>query len=221
LVDIVKPSWTIDEACCYFGADPAKPVILLMPGSRIQEITSLMPAMLAAAEKIIRQVPDCQFFLPIASTISREILQNIIAGYKINVRLTTGNTYDLMNIGTVAVAASGTATLEATIMGLPTVIIYKMAPLTYMLGKILVKIPNIGLPNIVAGRRIVPELVQDDASAANIAGATLPILTDPAVRAQVVSDLAAVREKLGESGAVGRAAEVILEVAAHGHGGAA
>ncbi len=221
LLDIVKPSLPKDEAYSLFGARKDGPVVLLMPGSRRQEIDRLLPVMLAAMERVVENVPKCQFFLPVASTISREILQNIIDGYKLDVRLTTGNTYDLMNIGTVAVAASGTATLEATIIGLPTVIVYKMAPLTYMLGKILVKIPNIGLPNIVAGRRIVPELVQDDASAANIADATLPILADPTVRAQVVSDLAAVREKLGESGAVGRAAEVILEVAAHGHGGAA
>lgn len=221
LLDIVKPSLPKDEAYRLFGADPARPVVLLMPGSRRQEIDKLLPVMLAATEKIAESVPDCQIFLPVASTISREILQNIIDGYNIKVRLTAGNTYDLMNIGTVAVAASGTATLEAAIMGLPTVIVYKVAPLTYLLGKMLVKIPHIGLPNIVAGRRIVPELLQDEASAANIARETLPIVTDPAVRGRIAADLADVRRKLGESGAVGRVAEVILEVAAHGHGGAA
>ncbi len=221
LLDIVKPSLPRDEAYRLFGADPARPVVLLMPGSRRQEIDKLLPVMLAAMEKVVQNVPDCQIFLPVASTISREILQNIIDGYNIKVRLTAGNTYDLMNIGTVAVAASGTATLEAAIMGLPTVIVYKVAPLTYQLGKMLIKIPHIGLPNIVAGRRIVPELLQGEANATNIARETLPIVTDPAVRDRIAADLADVRRKLGESGAVGRVAEVILEVAAHGHGGAA
>jgi lipid-A-disaccharide synthase len=221
LLDIVKPTLSRDEARRLFGTREDGPVVLLMPGSRRQEIDRLLPVMLAAMERVAENVPGCQFFLPVASTISREILQNIIGGHKINVRLTAGNTYDLMSIADAAVAASGTATLEAAIMGLPTIIVYKMAPVTYLLGKMLVKIPNIGLPNIVAGRRIVPELVQADASAANIARETLAILTDPAVRAQVAADLAAVRERLGESGAVGRVAEVILEVAAHGHGGAA
>ncbi len=221
LLDIVKPSLPKEEAFSLFGADRTKPVVLLMPGSRRQEIDRLLPVMLAATEKIVADVPDCQIFLPVASTISREILQNIIVSYNINVQLTTGNTYDLMNIGTVAIASSGTATLEAAIMGLPTVIVYKMAPLTYLLGKLLVKIPHIGLPNIVAGRRIVPELVQGQASADNIARETLAILTDPAVRARVAADLTEARQRLGECGAVGRVAEVILEVAARGHGGAA
>lgn len=221
LLDIVKPSLPKDEAYRLFGADPARPVVLLMPGSRRQEIDKLLPVMLAATEKIAGSVPECQIFLPVASTISREILQNIINGYNIEVRLTAGNTYDLMNIGTVAIAASGTATLEAAIMGLPTVIVYKVATLTYLLGKMLVKIPHIGLPNIVAGRRIVPELLQGEASAANIAREALPIITDPAVRGRVAADLADVRRRLGESGAVGRVAQVILEVAAQGHGGAA
>ncbi len=221
LLDIVKPSRPKEEAYALFGADPAKPVVVLMPGSRRQEIDRLLPVMLAAMEKIAANMPDCQIFLPVASTISREILQNIIEGYKVNVRLTAGNTYDLMNIGTVAVASSGTATLEAAIMGLPTVIVYKMAAVTYLLGKLLVKIPHIGLPNIVAGRRVVPELVQGQASADNIARETRAILADPAVRARVAADLTEVRQRLGESGAVGRVAEVILEVAAQGHGGAA
>jgi lipid-A-disaccharide synthase len=214
LLDIVKPTLPAEEARRLFGVEEGRPVVLIMPGSRRQEIDRLLPVMLAAMEEVAAKMPGCQYFLPVASTISREILQNIISGYNIDVRLTTGNTYDLMSVATVAVAASGTATLETAIMGLPTVIVYKMATLTYLLGRLLVKIPNIGLPNIVAGRRVVPD-------AANIARETLAILTDPAARGRIAADLAAVRQRLGESGAVGRVAEVILEVAAGGHGGTA
>ncbi|SDD81490.1 lipid-A-disaccharide synthase [Sporomusa acidovorans] len=213
LVDIVKPALSAAEACRHFNADPDRPLVMIMPGSRQQEIDKLLPVMLAAARIILDRLPACQFFLPVASTISREILQNIIDGYHVPVTLTSDYTYDLMGIADVAIAASGTATLETSLMGAPTVIIYKMAPLTYFLGKFLVKIPNIGLPNIVAGRRIVPELLQDAANPENIAAETLKLLTDSQVYNQVQADLAAVKAKLGQVGAVKRVAEVILAVA--------
>ena len=213
LLDIVKPAMSKDEACRYFQADPTRSVILLMPGSRQQEIAKLLPVMLEACQLIIKQMPDCQFYLPIASTISQEILQNIIDSYQVPVTLTTEYTYDLMGLASIAIAASGTATLETSIMGAPTVILYKMAPLTYFLGKFLVKIPDIGLPNIVAGRRIVPELLQDNANPQNIACETLKLLTNEQVYSKVKGDLADVKAKLGQTGAVNRVAQVILKVA--------
>jgi lipid-A-disaccharide synthase len=213
LLDIVKPSLSKLEAYSYFKAHSDKPAIILMPGSRIQEINKLLPVMLAAAEKIVEEIPDCQFFLPIASTISREIVQDILSSCKITVKLTSEHTYDLMNIADAAIAASGTATLETSLMGLPTVIIYKLAPLTYFLGKFLVKIPNFGLPNIVAGRRVVPELIQDDANPEKIAVETIKILTDKALNDTMKQELSQVKAKLGNTGAVERAARVVLEVA--------
>lgn len=219
LLDIVQTTMPKDEAYKYFGAQPADPVVLLLPGSRQQEIINLLPVMLESAEKLAGQITNCQFFLPIASTISREMLQNIISQYKIKVILTENNTYDLMNIANVAIAASGTVTLEAAILKLPTVIIYKVAALTYFLGKIIVKIPYISLPNIVAGKKIVPELLQYAVSADNIVKEVLPILTDPHVRTQMVSDLTDMREKLGDTGAVERVAHEILAVAHKNLGG--
>ncbi|WP_371363102.1 Lipid-A-disaccharide synthase [Sporomusa rhizae] len=213
LLDIVQPALTKEEAYRHFTADPTRPVILLMPGSRQQEIMKLLPSMLGACQEISRTLPDCQFFLPVASTISREILQNIIDSYQIPVNLTSEYTYDLMGIADVAIAASGTATLETSLMGTPTVIIYKTAALTYLLGKLLVKIPNIGLPNIIAGRRIVPELLQNDANPQAIARETLTLLMDKQAQDTVKAGLAEVKESLGRTGAVQRVAEVILEVA--------
>lgn len=213
LLDIVKPALTPEEAYRHFTADPTRPVILLMPGSRQQEIMKLLPSMLGACQEISRTLPDCQFFLPVASTISREILQNIIDSYQIPVNLTSEYTYDLMGIADVAIAASGTATLETSLMGTPTVIIYKTAALTYLLGKLLVKIPNIGLPNIIAGRRIVPELLQNDANPQAIARETLTLLMDKQAQDTVKAGLAEIKESLGRTGAVQRVAEVILEVA--------
>ena len=213
LLDIVKPDMERAAAFDYFGASPDFPRVLLMPGSRKQEILNLLPDMLAAAEKITQQVPGCQFFLPVASTISREMLRTLLDKYNVHVTLTNDQTYDLMNICDVAVAASGTATLETSLLKVPTVIIYRVAMLTYLIGKQLVKIPDIGLPNIVAGRRIVPELLQDDVNPEAIAAETVRLLIDGEARRQVLADLEEVHTKLGETGAVNRVAEVILEVA--------
>ncbi|MDR3592301.1 MAG: lipid-A-disaccharide synthase [Negativicutes bacterium] len=219
LLDIAKPSLSKEEAYRHFGADPAKPLVLLLPGSRIQEIKGLLPAMLGAAEIIAEKVPDSQFFLPIASTISREVLQNSISGCRVPVRLTSDRTYDLMQIADVAIAASGTATLETSLLGVPTVIIYKVAPITYLFGKILIKIPDIGLPNIVAGRRIVPELLQDAVTSDNIAREALAILTDDVIRGRILQDIGEMKRRLGEGGAVERVAQMILEVARVDRGG--
>ena len=214
LLDIVKPTMTTEEAFAFFGADPSRPVLLLLPGSRKQEIENLLPVMLDAAAKIAAKQPQCQFFLPVASTISEAMLTTLIESRGLPVTFTHGNTYDLMNIADLAIAASGTVTLEAALLNLPSVIIYKVNSLTYYLGKLLVKIPHIGLPNIVAGRKILPELLQDAANPTDIAAAALPILTDPQVRQTVLIDLATIRAKLGSGGAVNRVANVILSVAA-------
>jgi lipid-A-disaccharide synthase len=219
LLDIVKTTMPKAEAYEYFGADAKKPVVLLLPGSRQQEIMSLLPVMLAAAEKIVSKAPDCQFFLPVASTISREMLQNIIEQYKITVILTDKYTYDLMNIANVAIAASGTVTLEAALLNLPTVVIYKMAALTYLLGKLLVKIPYVSLPNIIAGRKVVPELLQYAVTADNIANETIPILLDSCLHQAMMQDLTEVQQKLGAAGAVERVAREILTIAKGPSGG--
>lgn len=219
LMDIVRPSMSKAETYAFFRADPNNPIVLLLPGSRTQEITNLLPVMLEAAAKIVEQVPNCQFYLPVASTISREILQNIIKNYSLEVTLTDEHTYDLMNIANTAIAASGTVTLEAALLKLPCVVIYKMATLTYWLGKLLVKIPHFSLPNIVAGRQVIPELLQDDANADQIAKEVLPMLLDNQTKSRLQHDLAEVRQKLGDVGAVNRVARVILEVAQAKSGG--
>ena len=213
LLDIVKPTMSKPEAYHCFEADSGKPIVLLLPGSRQQEIISLLPVMLEAGEKIAEKVPECQFFLPVASTISREMLHSMVEQYKIKVVLTEKNTYDLMNIGNVAIAASGTVTLEASLLNLPTVIVYKVATFTYLLGKLLIKIPYISLPNIIAGRKVVPELLQYAVTADNIANETIPILLDFRLHENMLQDLAEVKRKLGEVGAVERVAREILTVA--------
>ena len=213
LLDIVKPSMEKAECYRYFGADPEKTLALLMPGSRAQEIETLLEPMLAAGLKIREQIPDCQFYLPLASTIERETVESKIERFNAPVRITTDKVYDLMNISQVAIAASGTAVLEISLMRVPSVIIYKVAALTYCIGKLLVKIPHIGLPNIIAGRKILPEILQSQISGEIIAQETLLLLQDSQRREQALKDLDEVRLKLGESGAVKKVARIVLEVA--------
>lgn len=213
LIDIIKPTMDKTVAYEFFQLDSQHSIILLLPGSRKAEIENLLPVMLESAEKIMQSDPNCQFVLPVASTISREMLHNMIKQYKVKVKLTAEHTYDLMTIADSAIAASGTVTLEAAILGLPVVVIYKMAALTYFIGRLLVKIPNISLPNIVAGKRIIPELLQYEVNADNIAREAIALLPSTAAGKQAREGLRQVKQRLGAGGAVKRTAQVVLDAA--------
>ena len=217
LLDTVRAAMHRDEAISYFGLDPRKKTVLLMPGSRMQEVTGLLPIMLAAAKEIQRIVPQVQFLLPRASTIERSVLEQIIADSGVSVQIGENHVYDMMNVSTAAIAASGTATLETALMGVPTLLIYRVNKLTYWLSKVLVHIDNIGLPNIIMGRRIMPELWQDDVTAENIADVIAPILADNQRYEELRDAMAEVRRTMGTGGAVQRIAESILEFAKEKH----
>lgn len=211
LVDEVQPSMTKEAAMDYFGLDKDKRTILLMPGSRLQEVKGLLPAMLEAAKIIKQTVPDIQFILPRASTIERELLENMIGAAGVPVTIGEKNVYDMMNISAAAIASSGTATLETALMALPTVLIYKVSELTYLLSKILVHVTNIGLPNIIMGRRIMPELWEHDVTGDNIAKVIIPVLTDAKQWQKMSDDMAEVRTTMGEKGVMDRTAAMILQ----------
>ena len=213
LVDIVKPTMTKEEACTYFGASPEARNILLMPGSRKQEVQGLLPTMLSAAEELAKARSDLAFFLPRAHTIPRTDLEAIIQKYSVPITITEGNNYDLMQICTACIAASGTATLETALMNVPTLLIYKVAPITYGIGKLLVNIKDIGLPNIIAKRRVIPELLQGEVTVSNVCNEMNQILDDTAIYEQMKLDLAQVKVDLGAPGAVKRVADVIASVA--------
>lgn len=217
LVDTVHAAMSRDEAIAYFGLDAQKQTVLLMPGSRMQEVQGLLPTMLAAAEEIHQAVPQVQFLLPRASTIERSVLEQLIGERSIPIHIGESHVYDMMEVSTVAIAASGTATLETALMGLPTLLVYRVSSLTYWLSKILVHIDNIGLPNIIMGRRIMPELWQDDVTADRIADVVVPMLTDTARHDALQKAMADVRSTMGSAGAVQRIAETILEFAKEKH----
>ena len=214
LLDIVHPSMDREAACRYFGADPQRPLLLLLPGSRYQEVESLLELMLTSARKVQEQIPDCQFFLPVATTIPLERIESVVKASGVPVVFTRNSTYNLMQIADCAIAASGTVTLEAALMELPSVIVYRVKTATYWLIRIVANVSHVGLPNIVTGRRILPELIQNEATSANVSQAALRLLQDPAVREQARIDIKEVRAKLGQPGAVLRVAKIVMDVAA-------
>lgn len=213
LVDVVAPSMTKDEALDYFKADRNAKRVLLMPGSRKNEIMGLLPVMLAAAKKLAAE-EKCQFFLPRAETIPMDFLAPYLENEKeLSVTVTEGKQYDLMQICDACIASSGTATLETALMELPTVLVYRLAPLTWFLAKRLVHVKYAGLPNLLLDREVTPELLQDAVSAENIYGILHPWLADESARAKNIEELKAVRTALGAGGAVRRTAELILQTA--------
>ena len=212
LVDIVKPNLSPAEAAVKAGKHEGRPLVLLLPGSRLQEIQRLLPAMLEAAKLVLKANPEVEFTMPRAGTIPREMLEEEIKRAGVPVNIVEGDNYDVMSVADVALAASGTVTLEAALCRLPSVIVYKTAPLTAFIVRRLLNIADIGLPNIVAGRHILPELLQEDATPENMAIAVLGLL-EPEAHAQALKDLDEVKIRLGEKGAVRRVAELTLRVA--------
>lgn len=212
LVDIVHPTMSVDESMTYFNARAEAKRVLLMPGSRKQEVLSLLDVMLESGEKLLQSHEDVQFFLPRAHTIDRAELETFIKERRVPVTITEDHTYDLMQICDVCLAASGTATLETAMMELPTILLYKVSPITYGIGKMVVNLSHVGLPNIIAGKEVIPELLQSDVSADNIVEYMLPLLDDLKENEHMRQELRTVRDKLGEPGAVKRVAELIYSL---------
>ncbi|MDR3348324.1 MAG: lipid-A-disaccharide synthase [Acidaminococcales bacterium] len=211
LLDIVKPA-APGSAAKIMDKKPGQKSILLLPGSRLQEIGRLLPEMLAAAAIMCAQDPACVFYTIKADTIGEETLRNYFTPATVPVRILTGNNYDIMSLADAAIAASGTVTLEAALCGLPSVIVYKTSPLTAFIARRLVKIEHVGLPNIIARKNILPELLQERATAENMAKAAFALL-DPQNRLALAQDLSAMKERLGEPGALLKVARLVLGAA--------
>ncbi|MBR0261698.1 MAG: lipid-A-disaccharide synthase [Selenomonadaceae bacterium] len=206
LVDTVKPSMSKSEARKFFSVKDSEQVILLMPGSRRQEIKLLLPPML----ETVKLFPDKKFFLPVADGI-----ENLINTAELDIKLVnSARRYDLMQIADAAIATSGTVVLEAALLNLPCVVLYKMAPLNFLIGKLLVDIKFFSLPNILVDEKILPELLQDDVTPEKISSEVLKILDN---REHVVKKLQTACKKLGEPNAALRVAKKILETAGDNH----
>lgn len=214
LLDIVKPCMDKEELRIKLNFSPEKTTIALLPGSRKQEINKILPVMLKAA-RLINQKINAQFVIAKAPQADWKIYDRIIEKFDLEVKLLEGKTYDALNIADFALVCSGTATLETAIMQKPLLIIYKMGLLNYLLYRPQIKIPYIGIVNIVAGKKIIPEFIQFGAQAKKIAAKTLELLNNRVELARMRSNLNAVKSSLGQPGAAVRAAKIIVEFLSH------
>jgi lipid-A-disaccharide synthase len=214
LVDIVSPSMTRAEALDQFGLDDRRRTVGLFPGSRHGEIKRLLPTILAAAKLLNERFDDLQFILPLASSLTPGDINPYLESSGLPVTVIVDKGYDVMQVCDAIITVSGTVTLEIALMSVPMVIIYRVSPLTYAIGIRLIKVEHFGICNIVAGERVVRELLQHEAEPVHIADEIGHILTDPIYAAAIRSKLSTVREKLGSGGGSTRAARLALEMIA-------
>ena len=217
LADLEKPSESLAEFLEEQGYEPDKPIIALMPGSRHKEIRMNLPALLRTAELL---GCDYQFVLPIAPTIDPWWLDLQVQKLNPSYNFILFTTPDRRGLAyaRAAVVASGTATVEAAMMGTPMVVVYRVSPVTWRVGRPLVHVKNFAMVNLIAGEQVVPELIQANFTAENVAAKLREILPDGPVREKMKADLAQVRARLksgSDSGsAADRAADAVLRTLA-------
>ncbi len=214
LLDLARPRLTRQEFFAQVDLDPVIPTVALLPGSRKKEVSANLPRMLDAATRLTlhRQL---QFVVAAASTLEPEWLeQTLLECYvgRAAVRIARQATYDVLQHSDVAVVASGTATLEAALRERPMVVVYRVSAFTWLVGKLLVKVPYYSMVNILARKALVPELMQNDCTAAKLASRVEYLLDHAEAREEMVQGLRALRPRLGPGGAIERAAAAVLEV---------
>jgi lipid-A-disaccharide synthase len=213
LLDRVAPTRPRAETLARHGLDPTKRLVALLPGSRRKEIRLILPVMAEAAERLAAR-GDTQCVLALADTLSPADVAASMRGRQLSATVVEGDTYDLVHASELVLVASGTATLETALLERPMVIVYRVAPLTYALARRLISVPFIGMPNLIAGRAIVPELVQDDATGARLTAEAGRFLDDPGLRATTTAALAGLRRQLGGGGAARKVAAIAAEMLA-------
>ncbi len=215
LLDFVKPSVDKNHIIKDMGLDKRKKTVILLPGSRKREVTALLPAMIKASQKLYEKSKDIQFIVVRSHNLDKETYERYLKGLKAPYVLaenTGSELYDYLAVSDLAIAASGTVTLECAIMNVPMVITYKVSFISAIAMKLFMRIPMIGLVNILAGKKVVPELVQFDFTVGNIFKEASKILFDKSINARIKEELAKVKSSLGEEGASRRAALSILQL---------
>ena len=212
LLDEVKPSYDRAELRKAFMLDSTLPVIGLLPGSRAGEVRALLPVMLETAARLEHLYPGIQFVLAQAPTVSDDLLEALMGGTRVKVRIIKDQASEVMAAADVVLVASGTATLQTAVVGTPMIIMYRASLLTYWLARSLIRVKWIGLVNLVAGRSIVPEIIQQDMTPERLTEEASHLLRDRAASRQMREALRGVRDALGEPGASQRAAAVVLAV---------
>ena len=214
LVDTVRADMEPEAARAFFGLKNGERAALLLPGSRRQEISFLLPDMLKAVRLLKEKRPETRFFLPVAPGLERQEIERHIEKSGASVELTEEHVYDLMGAADFAIATSGTVVMEAALMDLPAVVCYRMGRLNYAIGRMLVKIDHFSLPNIILGEEAEPELLQDEVTPERIAEEAAKLYKGEPQRDSVMARLKVAVLQLGPPGASVRVAAHVLAAAA-------
>ena len=193
---------------------PKNQIIGLLPGSREKEVSTLLPVMLEAAKIIRRQLPAVKFVVSCSDSIKIDLVMGLIRKYAsmLDIETIKGSVAEVFKQSQLLVAASGTVTLEAALYGIPTVIVYKVSPLSYWLGKRLIKVKHIGIVNLIVQKELLPELIQDNASPQTIAETVAAMIGDQERLKQIEKELFCIRDRLGGAGASDRVARIALNL---------
>jgi lipid-A-disaccharide synthase len=218
LVGAVQVSLDRKSFCRQQRLDLDQPLVAVLPGSRTTELRQHLPVLQEACLRIHRDTPT-QFVVAAAPGSDAAALREGWAP-ELTLRVVEGQTYDALSAAAAAIVSSGTATIEAALLDVPMVVVYRVTPLTALLAKPLVRTPFFSMVNLIAERRVVPELIQNDFTPDRVSGEVLRLLREPAARDALRAGLAEVRQRLGPPGAIERAAEAIIELVGSARGNA-
>lgn len=209
LLEVVRPILSEEDFQSKFDLRKNEVLLGLLPGSRWQEVERILPIMVRTGEHLDSRIKNLRVMLGLSSTIKKEKVQAILDQFKDEVKIVENLTYDLMKHSDILLVTSGTATLESAILGTPFLVLYKTSFWTYLFAKSLVSISNIALANVVAGKKIVPEYIQNKAEPKDIAEEMYDILTNKQKYKSIQNELSLVKEKIGEVGASRKAAQIV------------
>lgn len=210
LLDRLSPPPSMEQARHRLELEPTSSVVGVLPGSRIGELRRHLPLLLKATRQLGIGRPDLQVIIAAADGLPLDLIGSYLRQEASSARVVQGRAYEVMAAADLILVASGTATLEAALIGTPMVIVYRLGFVSWLVGRMLIRVPYIGIPNLVAGKGIVPELIQFDATPERIAEEARRLLDSPERRRKMKEQLHEVRDRLGPPGATGRAAEAIL-----------
>ncbi len=200
-----------EEARRELGCGDSDLIVGLLPGSREGEVRQHLPVLKESVAHIARTAPEIQFLLAVAGSLSPRLVETLLQGSNSRIRLVQGRTYQVMRAADLLITASGTATLEAGLLGTPMIIVYRVSQITWWVGRLLVDVPFAGMVNLVSGTRVVPELIQTDFTPERVAKTALELLHSPGALGAIRQRLQEVRGRLGEEGASLRAAQEVLK----------
>ena len=212
LLDALGDTPAPPEARRMFQLAEGVTTVALLPGSREGEARKLLPEMLGAARIIARELPPVQFVLPLADSLDPAVVEGIVRRRDLAVRIVRNRIYDVLPAADVALVASGTATLETALMNLPMVVVFKVSPLSYWVGRAFIHVGHISLVNIIAGKTVVPELIQGEAHANRMAVEVIDILSRKSRKLRMHEELSQIRARLGEPGAAAKTAALAMDL---------